>query len=531
VTLGIVSNARMILPGGIRGQGQFTLDGEDVGSMVRWIGHDAEIQPGNSGGPLVNLQGQVIGINEIGIGSMSGAIPGNLARWVADQLIKHGRVSRSWLGVQVQPLLKQDAAGVGVLISDVTKDSPAAAAGVLSGDVLLRVAGQEVRGKFWEELPLFNQMVAQLPVGKEVELVVRRGAEEKKLTAKTADRERALPGARELKEWGMTVRDLSARLAFELRRENRAGALVTSVRPGGAAGQALPALRPGDVITAVNDAAITNCAALAEWTQKVLAATNAPVPSWISFDRKAEKLATVVKVGLRDMDDPSTETPKAWLPVSLQAVTREMAAQLGNPKLTGVRVTQVFANSSAEKAGLKVGDLLVALDKDPIAVGQVGEEEVFWRQIRQYKIGTPAELQVRRGAETLTLTVELVRAPRAEREMKKYRDTIFEFVARDLTFRDRVEERRPEDLQGGLVTEVKGGGWAALGRLGTGDIIVAVNGQAVEDVDSLQAAMKQIGTQRPKSVVWRVLRGIHTLYLEIEPDWGNQRPVADGDLE
>ena len=527
VTLGIVSNARMILPGG----GQFTLDGENVGSMVRWIGHDAVIQPGNSGGPLVNLQGQVIGINEIGVGSMGGAIPGNLARWVADQLIQNGRVSRSWLGVQVQPLLKQDASVVGVLISDVTQDSPAATAGVQSGDVLLRVGGQAVRVKFAEELPLFNQMVAQLPVGKDVELVVRRGAAEKKLTAKTADRERALPGARELKEWGMTVRDLSARIALELRRETRAGALVTSVRPGGAAGQALPALRPGDVIMAVNDAPITNCAALAEWTTKALAATNAPVPSWVSLDRKAEKLATVVKVGLRDMDDPSTETPKAWLPVSLQAVTREMATQLGDGKLTGVRVTQVFAKSTAEKAGLKVGDLIVSLDGDPVAVSQPGEEEVFWRQIRQYKIGATAELKVRRGHETIPVTVELARAPRAEREMKKYRDTTFEFVARDLTFRDRVDERRPEDLQGALVTEVKSGGWAALGRLGAADIIVAVNGQAVSDVDALRAAMQQVGQQLPKSVVWRVLRGIHTLYLESEPDWGNHRPVAEGDLE
>jgi S1-C subfamily serine protease len=131
----------------------------------------------------------------------------------------------------------------------------------------------------------------------------------------------------------------------------------------------------------------------------------------------------------------------------------------------------------------------------------------------------------------LTLPVELVRGPRAEREMKKYRDLTFEFVARDLTFRDRVDERRPEDLPGALVTEVKGGGWAALGRLGTGDIIAAVNGQPVTDVDSLQAAMQQVAVQRPKSVVWRVLRGIRIVYLEIEPDWGNHRAAGEGDLE
>ena len=105
VTLGIVSNTKMVMPEAFS-TSRFTLDGEDVGSLVRWIGHDADIFPGNSGGPLVNLKGQVIGINEISYG-LSGAIPGNLAQNVARQLIEKGSVSRSWLGVEIQPLLKE----------------------------------------------------------------------------------------------------------------------------------------------------------------------------------------------------------------------------------------------------------------------------------------------------------------------------------------------------------------------------------------------------------------------------------------
>ena len=86
VTQGIVANTQMIMPG----SGQFRLDGEDVGEIVRWIAHDAVIFGGNSGGPLVNLQGEIVGINEIGVANLGGAIPANLARQVADELIKNG---------------------------------------------------------------------------------------------------------------------------------------------------------------------------------------------------------------------------------------------------------------------------------------------------------------------------------------------------------------------------------------------------------------------------------------------------------
>ena len=88
------------------------LDGENVGSLVKWIGHDAGIFPGNSGGPLVNLRGEIVGINEIGLG-LGGAIPSELAQPVSRELIERGRVRRSWVGAGFQPLLKNGAAAAG----------------------------------------------------------------------------------------------------------------------------------------------------------------------------------------------------------------------------------------------------------------------------------------------------------------------------------------------------------------------------------------------------------------------------------
>ncbi|NBX34007.1 hypothetical protein EBR16_01370, partial [bacterium] len=103
VTLGIIANDAMVMT---RFVGAMNLDGESVGELVRWFGHDAVIFGGNSGGPLVDTQGRIVGINEIGIGSLGGAIPANTARSVATELIAGGRVVRGWLGLEVQPLLR-----------------------------------------------------------------------------------------------------------------------------------------------------------------------------------------------------------------------------------------------------------------------------------------------------------------------------------------------------------------------------------------------------------------------------------------
>ena len=90
VTRGIISNVALISPN----KGSFRLDGENVGELVRWLGHDAIIFPGNSGGPLVDENGFIIGINEVGIGSLGGAIPSNLARSVSKELAENGFISR-----------------------------------------------------------------------------------------------------------------------------------------------------------------------------------------------------------------------------------------------------------------------------------------------------------------------------------------------------------------------------------------------------------------------------------------------------
>jgi len=521
VTLGIISNNQMTLPEwAIRGGG-LEQDGEDVGSLVRWIGHDAEIHPGNSGGPLVNLQGEIIGINEIKLG-LSGAIPGNLAREVAEAIIAEGSVKRAWLGVQVQPRLKHDGTERGVLVGGVFKGGPADQAGLQSGDLITAINGAEIDVQFSVQLPDFNRTIAALPIGETATLSVTRAGANHELKATPELREATLPRETELKQWGLTVRNLSRALARELKRSSTDGVLITSVRPGGPSGDAKPAMTVRDVIVAVDGKPIKNVEALREITAELTKDTKTPIPVLTNFERKTGELLTVVKVGIKELEDPGLEVKKAWLPVETQVITRDIATGLGMPDLTGFRVTNVYRGSTAEAAGLKTGDMILSVDGEKMTASQPEHYEELNAFVRQLAVGSKSELGLRRGNEELKLSVELVRAPKLAREMKKYENEAFEFTVRDITFFDKAKESWQEQQQGVLVESVRPGGWADLGHMQVDDLLLEVDGKAMHSVDSLEAAMTSIAEAKPKSVVYKVLRGIQTLYIELEPRWDSK---------
>ena len=168
-----------------------------------YLQHDAAINSGNSGGPLVNLDGEIVGINTA-ISSLGGgydgiafAVPSNDARWVSDQLVESGEVTRAFLGVQMQPEIDAataDALGLpgddGVLVTEVVPDSPAEAAGVETGDVIVALAGERVAGP--TEL---RRRVEKLTVGENYPLTVIRDGAETELTLAAGDLAELAPTA------------------------------------------------------------------------------------------------------------------------------------------------------------------------------------------------------------------------------------------------------------------------------------------------------------------------------------------------
>jgi serine protease Do len=526
VTMGIVSNTEMILPQLFWPFNRMTLEGEDVGSLVRWIGHDAPIFGGNSGGPLINLNGEIVGVNEISLG-LAGAIPADLAREVAFALIKEGRVKRSWIGLDAQPLLKSSNLERGALVGGTIEGSPAAKGGLQPGDIVLSIGGEDVSVRFAEEIPLFNQAVMRLPLGTPVDVVVSRKGEKRTLQVVPVERESVEAPVGELPLVGITASNLTAWSAKELKRSSRDGVHVRGVRPGGPAAEGRPSLDADDVIVEFDGKPVKDIAALNVRVQELTKGKSEAVSTLVAFDRGRQRMLTVVELGRAGIEDPGLETRKAWVPVSVQVLTPQVAEKLGLSGRSGVRVTRVIGGSAAT-AGLRMGDVITKIDDDPVEASQPSDEDLFATMIRQYKIGTAVKLAILRDGKEQTLSVKLDASPRLPREMKKYEDPNFDFRVRDITAADQSEKSWVEGQPGVLVEAVREGGWAALGHLADGDLLMEIDATPVADVETVQKLMERVAEKKAPAVVMKVRRGIRTLFVELQSVWP-ETPVKRGE--
>jgi serine protease Do len=246
VTAGIISaKARQI------GQGPF----DD------FLQTDAAINPGNSGGPLVNMQGEIVGINTAIVAGGSGigfAIPSNMARKIYTELQSKGRVTRGWLGVSIQPLTPELAKSFGakdnkgVLLSEVMPESPAAKAGLQSGDILL-----EFQGKKMEAPADLQRAVGLTSPGNSAKVKVWRDQSEKTMEVKVGEapdeqREGRAPGQRGSTKpvLGLDVRPITPEIARQLNLRTPDGVVVARVEDGSPAEEA--GIQRGDVIREIN---------------------------------------------------------------------------------------------------------------------------------------------------------------------------------------------------------------------------------------------------------------------------------------
>jgi serine protease Do len=259
----------------------------NAGPYDDFIQTDAAINRGNSGGPMFNLDGEVIGVNtaifspsggSIGIGF---AIPSDLAKNVVLQLREHGEVRRGWLGVRIQSVTEELAEGLrldeprGALVASVTEGGPAEKAGIAQGDVILRFNDRPV-----PDMRKLPRMVAETPIGREVDLVVWRKGEEQtfKVMLGELDEEQlaavsATPGPEpedgtgEVPDLGLALGALTPELRERFGLGEKAkGVVITDVSAGGSGAE--KGLKPGDVIVEVDQEEVATPAQVSERVEK-----------------------------------------------------------------------------------------------------------------------------------------------------------------------------------------------------------------------------------------------------------------------
>jgi len=248
----------------------------DSGPYDDFLQTDASINKGNSGGPLFNLQGEVIGINTAILSPSGGSIgigfatPSASVTPVIDQLEKYHETRRGWLGVRIQPVDDAIAESLGLgsargaLIAGVDEHGPAKPAGLAAGDVIVKFDGKDIKES--RDLP---RLVAALPVGRDVEVVIVRNGQEITKTVtlgRLEDGEKAMAQANDkasgaddnpavAKALGMELSAINeeARKTFKI-KEGVKGVVVSAVEPDSPAAE--KGLRAGDVIEEVNQQAV-----------------------------------------------------------------------------------------------------------------------------------------------------------------------------------------------------------------------------------------------------------------------------------
>ena len=219
---------------------------------------DATINPDSYGGPLINMDGEVVGISTLppeqtaGYFGISLAIPINVVNKTTEDFIKHGKITRGWLGVTAQPVTRelQKALGLkndlGALVSDIEPGSSASNAGVKSGDVIIKYNGKKIK-----DILHLRSLVKGTEINKELEITVLRDGQELTLNTVILEAKKSETRSKNdlFRKLGLVVQNLTGKLSINLGYKDEKGVIITDVQQGSSASKA--GLTTGDLIVEI----------------------------------------------------------------------------------------------------------------------------------------------------------------------------------------------------------------------------------------------------------------------------------------
>ena len=497
---------------------------QPTGRYYAWIQHDAAIAPGNSGGPLVDLSGRIVGVNTRGTlfgGDLAFAIPGPDAGEVVRALVASGRIGRTHLGFRLRSL-KGTGFKDGVLVNAVERGSAAEKAGLLAGDRILTLQGEAVRALQPVDVPALQRRVAELRAGEKVALGIDRAGQRSDLTLVAEPLPDDRIDERAFTPFGVSLAEMTPALSRRRNLGESSGLVVTGIRPGGPAAIARPALAQGDVIRRVNGQAVASHEALAAIAGKPAADGK---PLVVEFQRDAEQRVAVLAPLHGDrLRTPLPELAKAWSGVEVQPVTASLARDLGLAA-PGFRIIRTYPGSPLAAAGARVGDLLTTLDGEPLRAANENSADGFHQRVRDLPIGSTARFEALRDGQAKVFSLTLAESPVDTSGLRTLALTRLRAQLREIGFYDRAARRLPAGQAGVVVDGVEAGGPAGLAHLNGGDIIISLGGAPVRDLTGLAQALDAALAKGNGSVLpLQVIRGGETRILYLERYWLTETP-------
>lgn len=281
VSIGIISSTRRYLPG----NSEYSL----------WLQTDASISPGNSGGPLVNTAGEVIGINTRGVvfgGGIGFSVPSNIVAELVPHFREHGRVPWSWTGVQLQPLrdFNRDIyfdADEGVIVAGTDPDSPARRAGLQSRDRIVAIGGRPVTAMSEENVPAVRRKLGMLPRDEATEFTIDRNGTTMHLEITPREKGDVEGDEQDFPRWDMTLKAINQFENPSLYFHRQEGVFVYGTRRPGNAGRA--GLSTQDIILQIDGQEITTLDDVRDIHQQAMD----------NLDSRRRMVVTILRNGLR----------------------------------------------------------------------------------------------------------------------------------------------------------------------------------------------------------------------------------------
>lgn len=241
------------------------------------------------------------------------------------------------------------------------------------------------------------------------------------------------------------------------------------------------------------------------------------------YTRSGHPLAYQASLFQKYIDTPPTEDDEkkedAWLGVFTQPLTKDLGEYWELPLDGGVVVSTVIPGSPAERAGLRMGDVISSFNNEAVVAKQDQDVVSFTKLVRESPQDEPLPVHLYRDGSPMEIRLTLTKRPKAGRDANEYEDEIFGVTVREMTTDLRIALNLAEDVQGVIIRRVKSGSPANLARLRPNFIIMSLGGYPVDSLDSFKKVVERLSKERPVEVAVFCRVGANTAFFRIKPRW------------